>query len=221
VHSRTPSWGEVYTGQGRADEGLAEALRGVELDPADYWTQSALGFVRGLRGEWSDAVGPHREAVRLQPNLAFLQVLLSDALRRTGQYDEAVQWAQSALALGQGYDVRAYVAIGHALWLKRDLEGAIGNFQKALSLDDSDAYAHWGLGAVLYRKGQYDQAAVHLRKAAALQPAEPQYHSWLGACLVNLKRYREAKAELERALKLDPTITEAQDLLGQLKAAGY
>lgn len=43
----------------------------------------------------------------------------------------------------------------------------------------------------------------------------------VGACLVNVKRHKEAKTKLEWALRLDPSITEAQDLLKQLKDAGY
>lgn len=212
---------EVYVEQGRPDEGLAAALRAVELAPDDFWAQKSLGFVRALRGEWSDAVGPHRKAVELQPNYAFLQLHLSEALRHSGQHDEALDWAESALALGQGHEQRAHAFIAHALWLEGDLDEAVTGFRNAVGLQADDAYAWWGLGAVLYRKGDYAEAVTHLEKAAALKPGVALYHSWLGACLVNVKRYREAKAELERALELDPGDADAQDLLKQLKAAGY
>jgi eukaryotic-like serine/threonine-protein kinase len=213
--------GEVYAALGSRSDALSQGLRATELAPDDYWTLSSLGYVHALLGDWSDAVGPYRDSVTRQPNLAFLQLLLAEALRHTGQYDEAMSYAQSALALGQGYEERVYAMMGHTLWLKGDLDGAVIYFQKALSLNDGGHYAQWGLGAVLYRKGDYSTALTHLQRAATLQPKEAQYHSWLGACLVNVKRHKEAKTELEWALQLDPSITEAQDLLKQLKDAGY
>jgi len=95
-------------------------------------------------------------------------------------------------------------AIGHTLWLKGDLRGAVAGFQTAPSLDDTGDYAHWGLGAVLYRPADKAGGVTHLQRAADLQPDEAQHHSWLGACLVNLKPYQEAR-----------------DFLNKLKAAGY
>jgi len=212
---------KAYTESGRMDEGLAEAETALASDPKSYWVQSGYGYVRALRAEWELAVPPYREAVTLQPNFAFLQLLLAEALRETGQYDEAIAFARGALKLGQGFEARGYRSLGHALWRKGDLDGAAANFQKSLDLDDTDPYTHWGLGAVYYRKGDYEAALPHLQRAALLLPGEAGYHAWLGACLFNLQRYEEARAELEWALRLDPNNEDAKDLLQKLDSSGH
>ncbi len=95
--------GELYARQDKKDEGLAEAGRAVEIGPEEFWAQASLGGVRGLRGEWPEAVDALQEAVRLQPHYAVLHLLLAEALTRAGRHGEAREHVQTAMGLDQGW----------------------------------------------------------------------------------------------------------------------
>lgn len=213
--------GEVYAAQGRKDEGLTEALRGLELAPNDPFVLTSLGYVRALRDEWNEAVSNYQGAIALQPNFAFIHLLLAEALRETQRWDESLAAARAALDLQQGYESRAHTNMGHTLWHKGDGDGAIAEFQQAVTLDEAEDYAYWGWGAVLYEREDYQGALPHLERAAALAPNKAGYQAWLGACYMAVERYQEARTALERALELDPEREDARSLLDDLTAMGY
>jgi serine/threonine protein kinase/tetratricopeptide (TPR) repeat protein len=213
--------GEMRAAQGRNDEGLTEAARGVELAPNDFYVLISMGYVRALRGEWSEAVSNYQKAIELQPNFGFMHLLLAEALRETQQYDEALASARKALDLQQGFDARAHTSMGHTLWEKGDSDAAIGEFSQAINLDEADDYAHWGWGAVLYEKDDYQGALPHLERAVALKPNNAGYQAWLGACYMAVERYPEARTALEKSLQLDPGREDAKSLLDELTSMGH
>jgi len=213
--------GEVYAAEGRNDEGLTEAQRGLELEPFDVFVLTSAGYVRGLRGEWSDAISNYRAAIERQPKYAFIHLLLAEALRETQQWDEALSSARAALDLQQGYDARAYTNMGHTLWAKGDGDGAIADFQQAVTLDETSDYAHWGYGAVLYERDDYQGALPHLERAVVLDPNNAGYQAWVGACYMAVERWQEARMALEKALQLDPGREDARSLLDDLTAMGH
>jgi tetratricopeptide (TPR) repeat protein len=148
-------------------------------------------------------------------------LLLAEALRETQQYDEALASARAALDLQQGFEARAYTSMGHTLWDKGDTDGAIADFQQAVTLDDTEDYAFWGYGAVLYERDDYQGALPYLERAVVLDPNNAGYQAWVGACYMAVERYQEARMALEKALELDPTREDARSLLDDLTAMGY
>jgi Flp pilus assembly protein TadD len=58
----------VRVRQGNVDEGVAELMHALRLDPNDHWAHGHLGVAMMLQGKPADAV-PHLEtALRLKPN---------------------------------------------------------------------------------------------------------------------------------------------------------
>ena len=209
------------TNDQREDLGLAQAQRAVSEAPDDYFAQSSLGYVYGQRGEWQQAIAPYRKALALEPNWPVLKLLLAEALRETGQYDEAVSLGQQVLNMDEGFEEHGYRSIALTLSAKGDVQGAVSNFEKAISLNSTDDFAEWGLGSLYYNQDQYDKALPHLQRAVALSPNDAGYHAWLGGCYDALGQYTEARAELELALKLDPTRSDAKKILADMTAAGH
>ncbi len=62
------------------DEALAEANKAVDMAPDDVFTLSSLGYVHAMRDEWDQAVPLYQKAVAVQPNWAWLQLLLAEGL---------------------------------------------------------------------------------------------------------------------------------------------
>jgi len=67
-----------------------------------------------------------------------------------------------------------HTGLGSALYDKKDMEGAIRHFQKAIQIDPSYANAHGGLGQALLQKGQFaDARAATLQSLKLLSGGHP------------------------------------------------
>lgn len=210
----------VREAQGRHDEASAAVATAVAAGAGNPWVRYAAGWAEGLADRWEAAVEHYRVATTLQPNWAYFQVALAEALSNAGRYDDAAAAARVALALAQGFDARAHSELGYAALNKGDYDNAIGEYSASIAIEDDD-YTRWGLGAAFFWKGEPATALEHLRQAVALSPNTAGYHNWLSACLFDLEQYAESRSEAERALALDPAMTEASDRLAELAALGY
>jgi DNA-binding SARP family transcriptional activator len=110
---------------------------------------------------------------------------------------------ESALALstaGQGLeadpsDPAAHWAMGRALWLRRDHEGAIAALDQATRLSPSYASAHYSLAMVHCQIGDPVRAVEAADTAALLSPLDPMLFAIYGArtfALVRLGKIEEA-----------------------------
>jgi tetratricopeptide (TPR) repeat protein len=79
--------------------------------------------------------------------------------------------------------------------------------EKAITIDDRDASAHFELGVALDRLQRYADAARELEKAAALDPNDPATHYRLSRVYDRLGRREDARREREMHAKL----VEAQE----------
>jgi serine/threonine-protein kinase len=131
------------------------------------------------------------------------------------EWGEAVRFLTAALAL-RPESPGACVNVGAVLCdHKRDYDGAIACFQKALALDPKYAAAHDNLGAALAGKGQVDAAIASCRKAIELNPKLANAHNGLGTILCDRKHdYDAAIASFRTAIELDPKHANAHNNLG-------
>ena len=106
-------------------------------------------------------------------------------------------------------------AVGYLLHAKAlnaqsvEPENARKLLEKAISIDDHDASAHFELGALFDRTQRYTEAARELQKAAELDPAEPATHYRLSRVYDRLGKPEAARAERERHAKLIEAQQEA------------
>ena len=93
-------------------------------------------------------------------------------------------------------------------WTKsraKSLEKASEFAEKALALDDSQAYAYAALSAVHVQKGELKEAVALREKAVALVPNSANYHALLGLGILWMGgRTDEAIQEFKIANRLDP-----------------
>src|SRR5262249_49967828 len=96
------------------------------------------------------------------------------------QPDEAVRFLTAAGA-SRPESPGAYLNLGRVLCdIKKEYDGDIACFRKAIALDPKYAQAHNNLGIALQGKDQVEEAIASFRKAIALDPKYAIAHNNLG-----------------------------------------
>ena len=107
---------------------------------------------------------------------------------------------------------------GGALAQKKDYDGAIKEFEKALKLDPKNSKAHILMGLTYANKGDLDKALKFTQYAIMLEKSYAGFHN-LGLIYANKGEYQNAVDAYENALKLSPESANAWYQLGMLHSA--
>jgi len=97
-----------------------------------------------------------------------------------------------------------FSSLGDLLRTVELYKDALDCYQKALALDQSNAFTFAGQGATLAHLERYEEALESFEKAIDLDPESVEAWTNRGAVLGNLKRDEEGLESCEKALHLDP-----------------
>ncbi|HEY1265786.1 MAG TPA: tetratricopeptide repeat protein [Candidatus Binatia bacterium] len=109
--------------------------------------------------------------------------------------------------------------LGVAVEAEGDIEDAMADYRKAISLDEAYAEARYNLARLLARKGDIDEAISEYRRTAAIEPTDADTHNNLALLLMKRGKNDEARAELMRTIQIDPNHARAHYNLGKLLAS--
>jgi tetratricopeptide (TPR) repeat protein len=93
---------------------------------------------------------------------------------------------------------------------KKDAEGGIKHFRKAIQLYDKYALAHLALGLIYLELGKFEDAQAALQKSTELNPNAPGGYMALGTMYNQQKKYDDAEKALSRGLELNPDVAQGQ-----------
>jgi TolB-like protein len=160
------------------------------------------------------AIRLYRQAIEKDPGFALAYARLSyveSAHAASGGEDDAARLdaqarADAAQALGLAPNLAAaQIALGYNLyWSRRDYDGALRAFAKALALRPNDSGALEGQGLVQRRMGRFDKAIVSFERAFAQDPRNSVLADDVGSTYMMVGRYPDAERWLSRALTLSP-----------------
>jgi Tfp pilus assembly protein PilF len=123
--------------------------------------------------------------------------------RNRGEKDKEIEEWRKAIAL---FEKSRYIKnLGVSYFEAGKYQEAAGVFEKLLSKDPEDHYAHSELGKVYVAQGRYEEAKRQFQKAIELQPDNPLYYENLGIFLFKLRSYEESKEVLKKGLEVAPT----------------
>jgi serine/threonine protein kinase/Flp pilus assembly protein TadD len=169
--------GAALQGMGRLDEAVACQRKALELDPNLSNALAALGSALRLMGRLDEAIAYQRKTIEVDPTFPNAQADLDKTVRTMDQLDEDLVKFRKFLEERHPHDPEPYLKLGMLLCeAKRDYDGAIPYFQKALELDPKSAPAHTWLGAALHGKGRDSEAMAGFQKAIALDPKYTEAH---------------------------------------------
>ena len=108
-------YSQCLTVMGRFDEAVAAARRAQRLDPWSPLIAHYIGRIQYFGREYDAALRTLKDALDLDPNYAFTQIVLVTVYEQLHRYDEALDHRQAYLTLNGARpdEVAALVQLGH------------------------------------------------------------------------------------------------------------
>jgi tetratricopeptide (TPR) repeat protein len=134
-----------------------------------------------------------------------------------GDYDGAETALKKAIELSPG-DPQSEALLGWARMLNEKYDEALGNFQKVLMREPSNAIARINVGYICFKKRIFGEAIEHLSKAIRLdsdKKATLYAHFYLGLVYLEREMYEDAENFFQKTLLLGPNLIEAYYEMGR------
>ncbi|HSR00376.1 MAG TPA: TIR domain-containing protein [Sphingomicrobium sp.] len=209
-------WVSGNHGDPRREERVMRiSSRAVEIDPyyADAWAllaiaQSNLRY--GFGYEVDDGVAAAHTALAINPEIAEARCAMARRLEVKGRDEEALRELQTGLGLNpDSWELNK--AIATFLMWRGNVPEALGYFEKAVSLMESDFHG-WGMLTTCYfALGQKDAATEaatmtlkQVEEVLAHDPSNGAAISFGVSALAALGEQDRAREWMERALLIDP-----------------
>jgi protein O-GlcNAc transferase len=114
----------------------------------------------------------------------------------------------------QRESAETYYLLAAACYKRNDFEGAIVNFQKAVTIKPDFAKAHYNLGVLFYQQGDLDTASSHYQAAISIYPDYKDAYYNLGVLCQKRDDLDAAIAHYRKTLSLQPDYADAYYNLG-------
>jgi tetratricopeptide (TPR) repeat protein len=168
--------------------------------PEDTYSKGRLSLAESKLAEMAQLEQQRRERVDEEQNSRKeRQALRQTALAsfRSGAYQKSISEWQDYLKAEPGSD-EAYFYIGASYQDQKQLDTAILNFEKCISLNSNNVLAHLNLGLLYdYHRNNFKQAEEHLRKAKELGGAEKYSSERLQAMIQDIQDRAQANSLLK------------------------
>lgn len=129
---------------------------------------------------------------------SMVQLLLGQAYRLQGKYDEAINAFTKAIE-SDPKNHEAFTFRGVVYRLQKKYALALDSYQKALEIKPESATLQASIGALFIFQNRFEMAVEHLQLAVELDPSLPVAHSNLAIAQANLGKFDLAQASLEVA----------------------
>lgn len=161
----------AYEDKGALEKASAEYARALQLAPEDAMTRSNYGLLLIKLGQNDAAVRELRQAARDAKGNRAALLGIGNGLRRAGAAEAALEAMEAAVAAG---GEPATPALLSELALAQRSGGkraeAVATLEKALSIDESYATAHYLLGNMLAADQRFGDAKKHYERYLKLAP---------------------------------------------------
>jgi len=137
------------------------------------------------QGDFRGALLHAARATELMPSSADNQLAYADALRDSGQLDEAIMHYGMSLAIWRDR-ANVWNRLGVTCYMKGDLRDAVRCFLQVIHLKPGWAAGYRNLGLAQLSDEDFAGAAASYRKALVLEPSDTFTRQQLGVALSHL-----------------------------------
>lgn len=175
------------------------------------------GLKLAAEGKYEDAIVEYKKALEKDPEQAYIQANLADALAKLNKNEDALAAYQKALALKPD-DAALYTNCGVLLGKMGKMPESQEMFKKAASLNPGAAAQNfYNLGATLVNSGDAEGAAAAFRQSIAADANYAEAYFQLGLCLSgNQNAIPEAIKSLQQYTKMGTAKPDQIEVAKQL-----
>lgn len=182
---------------------LADAQRGVELEPEATAPRIALSYVQQANFDLKAARETLLQATAAQPQDALAWARLAELWLMLGYRDRSREAAETAVRLAPELE-RVHLVFGFAALTEYQTKTAREAFERAIELDSADPLPRFGLGLAIIRDGDLVAGRRQLEMAVGLDSSNSLLRSYLGKAYFEEKRDPLDGEQLTIAKSLDP-----------------
>ena len=208
--------GELYYRRGNPTTAKMWFEKAIQADPthiAPAYNNLAVILYNqaretGDKALLTEAVSKLRRALAIDAYSMVAYNMLALIYYTTAENDRS-KLALAELVCKQGKDTDdKYAPIYNTQGLiqlrKKNVTGALKEFEKAVELDPRYVEAHLNIGAIGLSSRQYDKAELSFRAVLKLQPNNVDATIGLGVALRGQRKFDEAEQMYKKAAELDP-----------------
>jgi predicted Zn-dependent protease len=199
---------ESAFGAGRYPEAVQLFTAYTATHAENPWGHYMLGMSAWKSGEDEKALSAFAQALQLDPSHRKSLFNSSRVLLETGRPKEALERIETALGQ-EPMSNEGLRLLGRARYEIGDVEGAIGAYQKALSIDERDVWSMNNLGLIYIQQDRSVEALAPLARAVELRGNAPVFQNNLGTALERAGYPTAAAQAYEAAIAVDSTYTKA------------
>jgi tetratricopeptide (TPR) repeat protein len=167
--------GVIAWHQGDLDRAVDALTAAISAQPRYAEGYEALGAVLKARRDWKGSIAALRRAIELRPEAPAAHYTLAQVLQQSGDQAGARSHLDDAERLRQRtaaqHEALVWTAVGVQKREAGDLPGARTALDRAVSIDDGYAPAHYQRGLLLQRLGDPTAARAAFARAQQLNPS--------------------------------------------------
>ncbi len=173
-----------------------------------------ISLAMDLERQGGDPLSLLRPAQRAHPGDLWANVFLANALLKVSLNEEAVRYAQAAVAIRP--TVAGYTSLGNALNRTLKWPEALEAFRMAALTDPTSLAARFNSASALVHYGRPHEGIAAFEELLRLTPGSALLHLGLGQGLAAVGRNDEALAEYRQSLALEPQRAEPRRAIRQV-----
>ena len=185
------------------------------ISPAAYYYFSVYNWLRYQEDKKArgGALLSLQNAVKADPESAYLRLELADLLFKASKVEEARAHAGAALELDPD-SRRARRLLAEIFTISGNHGAAIAQYKGLLAEDPENSEAIFYLVALYVETLEYEKALALLREYREKRPEDVLGSFYMGKVYAELKLYKEAERFYNEALEIDPEMADAWLSLG-------
>jgi tetratricopeptide (TPR) repeat protein len=180
----------------------------LSVDRTSHIPHNNLGIALARQGKVAEATEHIREALRVNPDVGYLDNNWVWVLARQGKLAEAIAHYRETVQQ-EPDSPGAHFNLGVVLARQGELAEATEHYREALRLRPDSAEARNNWGNALLRQGKLAEAIEHYREALRLRPGFAEAHNNWGLALARQGNLAEAIEHYQRAVTLRPSFSDA------------
>lgn len=152
------------------DKAIGYLQASIKRDNKNPETYLLLGDIYLEQNKGGEAMNNYEQALRLNPNMAKVQVRRGQLFIRSRNSNQAEDALKAAVNIDPNY-APAYRELGDLYLLTQNYDRAAENYRKAIDIAGSSSLMQYKLATALYSGKKFDEAHQQIQQALAEDPS--------------------------------------------------